>query len=435
MSKIYLSFLGTNNYLECCYRLPGLAGLTSPPTRFVQTATLALVANDWTSDDRILVFTTELAHTKNWVDNGHKDGATGLKTCIEALNLALKLTRVPIPEGHSEGELWEIFQKVVDYIVPGAEVMFDITHAFRSIPMLAIVVLNYAKALKSIRLRGIYYGAFEQLGAIQDAKKIPPDQRVVDVLDLTAPDRLLDWSIAIDRFLAVGDAVSIKALAQAEVVPLLKESMGKNQEAAIMNKLAGRLTDFSMGMRTCRGQDVGLRSCLLKEALPSGKDGNLVKPLQPLISKIRQDMDVFNGDLVNDGLQAARWCLERKLIQQGLTFLRETVIHHWLIKSDLPLFDRNIREEASGLASQLAMKGGLHGVAELHPSAAIESEQRKRLVAIQWMDKDLIKAYQKIAEYRNDINHAGFSQGPKKAEKFEPELKALLEDVSNRIKM
>ena len=51
--------------------------------------------------------------------------------------------------------------------------------------MLAIVVLNYAKTLKKIKLRGIYYGAFEVLGSFEEASKIPISERRVPVLDLT----------------------------------------------------------------------------------------------------------------------------------------------------------------------------------------------------------------------------------------------------------
>lgn len=38
----------------------------------------------------------------------------------------------------------------------GDEIIFDITHSFRSIPMLAITIMNYAKVLKNCKLKEVY---------------------------------------------------------------------------------------------------------------------------------------------------------------------------------------------------------------------------------------------------------------------------------------
>jgi CRISPR-associated Csx2 family protein len=43
---------------------------------------------------------------------------------------------VPIPEGRSEQELWEIFDRVASAVDEGDTILLDITHAFRSIPMI-----------------------------------------------------------------------------------------------------------------------------------------------------------------------------------------------------------------------------------------------------------------------------------------------------------
>ena len=53
-----------------------------------------------------------------------------------------EVQRIFIPKGQSEQEIWEIFQIVYDRLKSGDEVIFDITHAFRSIPMLAITIFS-----------------------------------------------------------------------------------------------------------------------------------------------------------------------------------------------------------------------------------------------------------------------------------------------------
>lgn len=74
---------------------------------------------------------------------------------------------------------------VYDQLKSDDEIVFDFTHAFRSIPMVAIVILNYTKVMKDIRTNGIYYGAFEVLETISEARGLLPEERRVPVLDLT----------------------------------------------------------------------------------------------------------------------------------------------------------------------------------------------------------------------------------------------------------
>ncbi len=145
MAKVFLAFLGTYDYLPCTYvAAPGeVAGV-----RFVQEATLQLFCQDWGEGDRILILTTEEARRKNWVDNGHLDPdgnplrRVGLERRLGGLGLRPPVRRVPIPEGRDEGEIWQIFQALSEQLEEGDEVVFDITHALRHIPMLALAALS-----------------------------------------------------------------------------------------------------------------------------------------------------------------------------------------------------------------------------------------------------------------------------------------------------
>jgi len=183
-SRLYLSFLGTNNYVPCIYWL-GTKDFKN--VRFVQEATIELECRNWGPDDRIRIFTTEEAHKKNWLDGGHfsDHGAPldGLKSCIGKLNLKASVQNVSIPDGKDETEFWSIFDKVFEEIHTGDEIVLDITHALRSIPLLANAVLNYSKVLKGISIRRIYYGAFEVLGPVEKVKQLPLEERRARILD------------------------------------------------------------------------------------------------------------------------------------------------------------------------------------------------------------------------------------------------------------
>ena len=65
MRRVYISFLGTNDYVECIYECGGI----STPTRFVQETTLGMFSKDATTDDHGFIFVTDEARKKNWEDN------------------------------------------------------------------------------------------------------------------------------------------------------------------------------------------------------------------------------------------------------------------------------------------------------------------------------------------------------------------------------
>ena len=72
--KVFISFLGTNNYVQCRY---DINGVVSEPVRFVQEALIEYWCKDWTEQDRILIFCTSKETTGesgskeiNWLDNG-----------------------------------------------------------------------------------------------------------------------------------------------------------------------------------------------------------------------------------------------------------------------------------------------------------------------------------------------------------------------------
>ena len=57
MANVFLTFLGTNNYLECNYMAPE-TGFRCDKVRFVQEATLQLACVNWEATARGYVFTT-----------------------------------------------------------------------------------------------------------------------------------------------------------------------------------------------------------------------------------------------------------------------------------------------------------------------------------------------------------------------------------------
>lgn len=426
MAKKYLAFLGTNKYLECCYEFQGIP---MEPLRYVQEVTLKASFSDSAFEDKIVIFLTQKARERNWENDVHQPGLEGLRSRISGLGLNAEVVDVDIPDGHTEEEIWSIFNKIYEHLAHGDEVYFDITHAFRSIPMLAIVVLNYAKVLKEIRIKGIYYGAFEKLGGYKEVSDMPVEDRIAPVLDLTPLVLLLDWTIAIDGFLASGDAGRVKTLANEGVTPVLKASKGRDESAVAIRKLAEKLYTFTNIMMTCRGPEISTITLDLKEHLQKCEAIDMIQPFKPLFELIVNKLEGFSGEVVKDGVCAAKWCLEHNLIQQGYTILLEIIRSHFIAKIKGNHLDVEMREIVAQ-AEPIIRKNIVEKPDEWHLASQKNVDMTKQIIHIMENQTDFLKEIDKLSQKRNDLNHAGFKscaiQG-KYADDFRRTLQSLID--------
>lgn len=185
--KVFVSVLGTGFYEVCRYE-------GSKPTRFIQQATLEwLKAEEWTENDRILIFTTEASKKQNWNVNGKRakfNGMpeveyVGLKCVLDNMNLAAKVEAVDIPEGKNEQEMWNVFGRIYDKLENNDLLYFDLTHAFRYLPMLVLVLGQYARHLKKVTIKSVTYGNYEARGGNSDVAPIADLMPLVTLLDYT----------------------------------------------------------------------------------------------------------------------------------------------------------------------------------------------------------------------------------------------------------
>ena len=183
--KVFISFLGTNNYKECVYVSKSLG--ESSVVTYVQDAILQIVSKNWSSNDKAYIFLTQGAKEKHW---------NRLQDVLNEYQYPFEIEPVfPIHEGYSEDEIWSIFRKVYEKLDYRDEIFLDITHGFRSLPMLSMVLLEYAKTLKRITVSKIFYGAFEALGEAYKIEQIYPNpiDRKTPLLELTAFSQLQEW--------------------------------------------------------------------------------------------------------------------------------------------------------------------------------------------------------------------------------------------------
>ena len=404
--KVFISILGTGKYDPCIYRQ---GDFTSTETRFIQEATLDFLRErcKWSADDAAYIFLTPTARTSNWqakpVD---KDGKSkgidyiGLEPTLNQMGLPFPVEPVDISEEGDEEAIWSVFRSIYEQIHEGDRLYIDITHSFRYLPMLLLVLTNYARELKGAEVVSITYGNWE-------AK---PD--IKPIVDLGALIDLQDWTVAAGEFLRNGRASGLAELTKERVTPILKATKGKSEPAKALRDLVNKLTTVSQSLTTIRGKEI-LRGEIFEELYKrtDGLDADLIAPLSPLIEKIKDSFGDFDTKpSVSNGFVAARWCYRMQLYQQSITILQETMKAYVAASHGHP----SSQEYYTELAAKAfhITKGSIpKDKWQLGESDSTDREARAEVVRQFLADpvvRELSQLYTEIGQLRNDFNHAGF---------------------------
>jgi CRISPR-associated Csx2 family protein len=170
--KVFISFLGSSPYGECAY---GYGNFVSSKTRFVQQATLEWLQYKEVAPDHHVILLTKGdkgSRKNNWekvIYERYNSRNNQLEACEPYKGLSgvfedsklLNITDLNIPDGKDETEIFEIFEILANEIDEGDELYLDLTHGFRYLPMLLLVMSNYLKTNKKVTIAHISYGNYE----------------------------------------------------------------------------------------------------------------------------------------------------------------------------------------------------------------------------------------------------------------------------------
>ncbi|HLS70190.1 MAG TPA: TIGR02221 family CRISPR-associated protein, partial [Chitinophagaceae bacterium] len=287
--KVFISFLGTGKYKKCKYSSSEKG--ESKVVEFVQEAIMDLYCKDFGAEDIAYFFLTKEAERKHWKN---------LKQAIgEKLYQVVPIKNVS--EGDSEKEIWKIFDLLYTTLNKEDEVILDVTHGFRSLPMLSIVLLYYAKSLKNIKVDYILYGAFEGIGvpAYQIDEKIPdPEKRVAPLFDLTAFSAIQSWTFAAESFIKTGNTNTITSLSLENIKPILKESKGADIASNNIRNLMKALEEIEIAINNNRGKVINDGNWIqyAKEYLHNlrKREVQIITPLEPILEQIENKLNVFD---------------------------------------------------------------------------------------------------------------------------------------------
>ena len=421
-----ISVLGTNDYLACRYYHENAPDNLTEPVRFVQEAIIYLMPETERNRLETFIYLTEEAKNKNWLNDGHGRQCEGLESRLARRNI--NSTPVDIPIGKSEKEIWKIFQKIVDSIPESSRLIVDITHSFRSVSMILLAALRYAKTVKKVDVAAIYYGAMEASGSIPILKKMKPAERKVPIFDMTPFDAILDWSEAASDFIYSGSAAKLRFLAEERIIPILKKTKGKDEQAKIIRKFVKNLDDFCSNISTNRGPSIQKESKIVEESLLKAKQTNILEPLFPLFEQIEQEVREFGGDSLDIALQTAKWCLKHNFLPQGFTALQEGLIT-WCLEK---IGDSNVLE----IGKREAVMSAFAIFNKKIPKEQWNENAKNNIHIIEQIFelpniKILAKSMDKLSNRRNNINHGGFNQDQIKPETFKKDLDRLVKEISS----
>lgn len=409
--KVFISVLGTGNYQECTYK----KGEFELRTRFAQEATLKYLQGiePWEENSDIYMLLTTGARDKNWEvckdSNGNVTDERGLLKVLQAMKLNSRIHDVTIKEGKDEGELWDIFSTVFELLQDGDELYFDLTHGFRYLPMLVLVLGNYAKFLKNATVKSITYGNYEM--SERGTKPAP----IIDLLPLSS---LQDWTFAAANFVKNGDIAELEKNSMKEIIPILSNPLTCNEEVKSLRTYINSVKTLITQMRFCRGIDIYKSNAFasMQKYLPKGTI--FIQPLNPLLEKIGESTSDFTPTISATNLiVAAKWCFERGQYQAAATLLQEGIVTFFCDRHYIDPSDHKKREIVNHAFNKryFQMKQSSKSYS---PMKEEEDEEKVNIVITDPFiaDDDLVLQFRQISDLRNDFNHAGMNANPMKIE-------------------
>ncbi|MBU4186047.1 MAG: TIGR02221 family CRISPR-associated protein [Desulfobacteraceae bacterium] len=196
MAKVYLSFLGlgffnhkTNQY-EYDSTVYELDGKKSTKTEFVQVAEIDILGAK--KFDRIIIIVTQKSYEAHFGNINHQLRELDANNIIPLI----------IKEDMSAKGQWEWFEQILEHIEYADKLTIDLTHGYRSIPIIFSTAINFLQKVKNITLSAVYYGAYEK------------NKELVPIIDMRDFYIINEWAEAVSRLVEDADARKLADVAQ-----------------------------------------------------------------------------------------------------------------------------------------------------------------------------------------------------------------------------
>jgi hypothetical protein len=408
-----LTFLGTADYKETTYVLND--------RRYTTHYCPAAIAHFYHPETSLVVVTKD-AKAKHF------------ESLADEISQVTRPVAVPIPDGHSEADLWRIFEALTQTVSEGDELIVDITNGFRSLPFLSFLAVAFLRLARRVNVQYIYYGAYD---ARNKANESP-------IFNLTPFVTLLDWTIATDRFTRFGDASDLAALLREGIPPgpEMRDDLYAREVGNGLKSAAKAMEDVSLALRLTRPLETMQASHtlvqLLQQAAPAITQkappfGLLAEQIQssyqPLAQANPLQQSNWQENLIIQ-LNLIDWYLEKGQVVQALTLARE-----WLVSALIYHFKG---ESLINKTVRLPIEDALNNEAERLRGGNRPSKETIYQASFQALSnhEEIGKLWDQLGNLRNDIAHVGMKPHPgqadilrKNAQQLFPRLQTLAESL------
>lgn len=313
-----------------------------------------------------------------------------------------------IPDGRIEQEVLAIFDKITAVVAEGAEIVLDVTFALRHLPFVYVAALTYLVGLRNVKIKGIYYGAFE----LRDVEKA-----TAPIVEITPLFGLIQWYHALQTARDTGVLTNLAAQLRGDVGRLFQRQAGDialshagnaaedlaealaaglpieaGFRAANLLKAIATLAPESGGAPAARLALDSLRAQLESQAIPN-------HPAQ------KRDLPLTADELARQ-IALAEWYAHRGDYPKAVCILRE-----WIV--NLLLLNQGAGGWLNHAAHRKPVEDCLNAFSErARQELATEAEGR------------LASVWDAVAALRNKLMHAGM---------IEAEVSVSLADVLNKV--
>ena len=392
--SLLITTVGTTQYQETTYSFSEELRYT---TCYVAEAVARLKPVD-----QVVFLLTPKARAAHWEK---------LQSCFSAIEKPVEIAACDIPEGQTEAEIWQIFDVLVDAVPAHAQVIFDITHAFRSIPILVLLGAAFLRIAKNVQIQGLYYGLYVS------------GQTETPIIDLTPALSLLDWLTATDQFIATGSAVQLGALLQTVHQDFYRlRKPGKDEpKPVLLQKFGSAIQDVSRSIELIRPISLIERdlSKLIRQSTTAlaQEVGIFAKPFGLLLEQVQQSYislalateKATVKEKIAKQFLLLEWYVERRFTVHALLLAREWVVSAFCVLTG--------RDDYCKRDHRVEMEKQLNAIA--HRYDGHDGEPPQPIEAYVADVQALATFWSRLGTYRNDLAHVQMNEAPLRSQALE----------------
>ena len=367
-----------------------------------------LETKKWEKGDVGYVLLTDEARSTNWtIENGRRynwstkseEEYIDLVTTLNNMELPFEVKGVRIPKGIDEDEIWRIFDIVYNLLNDSDSLYVDLTHGYRYLPMFMLVMGNYSKFLKKVKVCSLTYGNYEE----RKDNKAP-------FVNLMPFSTLQDWTFAAADFKENGYSQRLFQLSKEQLTSAYKNETSPDKEDVFLNDCLASLSKIIYQRLTCRGIDV-YKSINVNKAVHQldSFETNIKSQFLPLIDEMRDALKDFNiHPDIGNLFSAAKWCFKKHLYQQAVTFLEEGVITFFCSRHGIEYNDNKRKLVTSAfIIKQQNIPREMQRVEDESWRPILEDILNDEFLS----NKTFVSSVSDLIDFRNDYNHCGFRKG------------------------